>query len=330
MRREEHYSKEWACSIEKCNEGFNYATTNGFEDNLVMIAFLVAKDIPNNRKAVYANNNWIFGTRYDFLVNPPNNDWQQCRRRLDTILKGEGDETSDTLPEGVMSLDAFIEARPKWKEEGSYIFHKDHQIKVMQRCQKSGLCYIHAPEIVQHNLVALTDPECGVIDMVKMIRASFGRDDLCKHIFSDEGGDSINMLTSILEPDSLLTSFGNWDENLKKYGVGLLSHFAVYPDFYYKDDLSYDGKPEGEEIGRHAMALIGARVEGNETWMLLQNWWKKKQFVEVTTTYLNRCLATCFFVRTKQEKIPEKWPVTKHLYAENDNLDKQENLQGEY
>ncbi|KAL0484039.1 synaptobrevin-like protein [Acrasis kona] len=84
------------------------------------------------------------------------------------------------------------------------------------------------------------------------------------------------MLKSILEPKSFLINSGAWEEDLKKYGVGLLSHFAVYPDFYYKDDLSYDGDLEGEEIGRQAMALIGARVEGNETWMLLQNWWKKK------------------------------------------------------
>jgi hypothetical protein len=76
------------------------------------------------------------------------------------------------------------------------------------------------------------------------------------------------------------------------------------------------------------MVLIGHRLEGDNDIYLLQNWWKSRQFVEVDHNYLIRCNATAYFVKTDQTSIPDKFKTTGPcVYAENENLDKEEGVQ---
>jgi len=90
------------------------------------------------------------------------------------------------------------------------------------------------------------------------------------------------------------------------------------------DIHSYKGKPKGKNLGLHAMILIGCRTKETKKYFLLQNWWKKKQFVEVDEEYLEECSPTLFYVKTPQESIPKKFPTNFAKFAENENLDKQE------
>ena len=74
------------------------------------------------------------------------------------------------------------------------------------------------------------------------------------------------------------------------------------------------------------MILIGCRTEETKNYFLLQNWWKKKQFVEVDEEYLKACSPTLFYVKTPQESIPNQFPTNFAKFAENENLDKQESF----
>jgi hypothetical protein len=114
-----------------------------------------------------------------------------------------------------------------------------------------------------------------------------------------------------------------------------VSLFVVHEDFTNIAQLSYDGKPQGEKVGRHAMVLIGAREEvipskGVKRWFLLQNWWSKKQFVEVSDEYLEACEATVYFVKTRQTEIPSNFPIQHQSFAENDGFDQPEGLPMEF
>jgi len=62
-----------------------------------------------------------------------------------------------------------------------------------------------------------------------------------------------------------------------------------------------------------------------KSFFLLQNWWKKKQFVEVDEVYMKKCRPNIYFVETPQTKIPEEFPTNNMCtFLENENLDKPE------
>lgn len=54
----------------------------------------------------------------------------------------------------------------------------------------------------------------------------------------------------------------------------------------------------------HAMLLVGGRPDEkipNKTWLLLQNWWKGSQFIEVSDQYFENCRAQVVFAREDLE-----------------------------
>jgi hypothetical protein len=74
-----------------------------------------------------------------------------------------------------------------------------------QRSQLSnGLCYMHAPVMLQHYLVCIssTNDNIGMVDMGHMIRETFTSEQLNKHIFEEDGGNSEAMLDSLLTDGS--------------------------------------------------------------------------------------------------------------------------------
>jgi len=246
------------------------------------------------------------------------------------------------VPVNVQTFADFCKTIPEWGDSSkSYVFPRDHpnvqnkQNVLAQRYQLSGLCYIHAPVMVQHYLVAMnvaTTTIPGMIDISKFIRHSFSAKQLEKHIFNDAGDSSLHMLQSILEPKSIVISSDMvmFEQRLKQFGPGLVAGFKVYDDFYNgAGKHSYAGQPKNEPSGFHAMLLIGVRKDEQQgkTKYLLQNWWKGKQFVEMDDIYLEACTSNVYFVKTPQAKIPTEFPVNFAVYAENENmLDKPECL----
>jgi hypothetical protein len=67
----------------------------------------------------------------------------------------------------------------------------------------------------------------------------------------------------------------------------------------------YNG-PSPQQVGNHAMVLIGVRRDHNlVTWLLLQNWWPNKQFVEVSVVYCRACNGTIWAVEHSQQGFPQ-------------------------
>ncbi len=74
------------------------------------------------------------------------------------------------------------------------------------------------------------------------------------------------------------------------------------------------------------MILLGVRspsVGDTSRTFLLQNWWKKKQFVECTEKYLEACGAEAIFVRD-HSKILSALPRVDGVYAEAADIDHEE------
>ena len=249
---------------------------------------------------------------------------------VDRLVSADGDAVYNVVPRGWHTFPNFLRRHPAWKSPPAYVFHRDKGVSVPQRQQQpSGLCYLHAPEVLQHYLVSQHQPGVGMIDMTKMIRRLYSARKLERHIFDDEGGYSVGVLKWILVANSVTFSsgFDQITQNLQRYGPGLVDGFEVFSDFYHSALHSFDGAPHGDFIGHHAMVLIGSRTDANgKQWFLLQNWWKTSQFVEVTEAYLRASSATVHFVVTPQKTIPNKFPTYDNVFAMNSNVDKPEQL----
>ena len=71
------------------------------------------------------------------------------------------------------------------------------------------------------------------------------------------------------------------------------------------------------------MVLVGVRKEGIETRYLVQNWWKKKAFVEMDGEYLRSCWPLFTFVKTPQTAMGS-YTTSDHDHVECEMLDAQD------
>jgi len=193
---------------------------------------------------------------------------------------------------------------------------------------------MHAPAVVQYYAVSktLNAPCPKMIDLLNVVHEHFSPLELEAHIFQDQGGDSQVFLKRILEPNSVTYTPAGWDQDsirhaFEQYGVGLVSRFLVHDDFYDFLVHHHQGDPVGKVHGFHSMALVGFRQEQGVYYYLLQNWWKKKQFVEVRQDYLKASGAILFFIETPQHTIPQVFQTHNGKFFES--LDKPEGYVGE-
>jgi hypothetical protein len=114
-------------------------------------------------------------------------------------------------------------------------------------------------------------------------------------------------------------AFSDMKELLLEYGPGLVRKFQVEKSFISNSTL-HIGRKNSVTIGSHAMLLVGVREEGNQLRYLLQNWWKKKPFVEVDFEYLLSCQPSINFVITKQTEIGN-YSTNFHDHVECELLD---------
>jgi hypothetical protein len=69
------------------------------------------------------------------------------------------------------------------------------------------------------------------------------------------------------------------------------------------------------------MVLVGVREDkSDQAWLLLQNWWEGKQFVDMTLEHLKSSNAVLFFPAQKRMKPrePLNASTTDYLYTEAD------------
>ncbi|KAI8829124.1 hypothetical protein BJ741DRAFT_582349 [Chytriomyces cf. hyalinus JEL632] len=206
-----------------------------------LLLFLYAKDIlseetPGTRKLMF--DDVLHGTS-DTLV--------ARRNRLKAIVEvGEKPLTRTSLhPKSL--FESFIESHPEWAAGPDvFVAHRDHpslrgkEQALFEGFQKGGsLCYMHAPVVLQHYLVAMNNTnKMPMLNIAELLKKKIHATTLHQHIWHNEG------------------------ETLRSFLSRYLQHVGSYK--------------RTEFIGRHAMVLIGSRKVGHAVHYLLQNWWTHK------------------------------------------------------
>jgi hypothetical protein len=147
----------------------------------------------------------------------------------------------------------------------------DHiQNLLLLRCQRAGLCYMHAPIVLQHYLVTIATKGTsnGIVDLDK-----YEADTISKNIPTNlalENGASFlynicNLrraeVENVVVPSSESTIMAQecvMEKLIKKIRdyPALVYRFTIYDDFFESDSLR--GTPKGKvQAGFHAMVLIG-------------------------------------------------------------------------
>ena len=177
------------------------------------------------------------------------------------------------------------------------------------RFQKSGNCFLHAPILLiwYNQLWNASNGEPGDVQLIHLsryVRNTFDNNKLFKYIFKDSGGESLEelmhmvvaplacMFVAYVEPYEKIL------ENLRKYGPALVAVNNLPQEFQREGKLQYDVFPTSTEQGEgHAMLLVGIRKDkANQIFFLIQNWWERKQFIEIRNDYLQQMAGTrsCF------------------------------------
>jgi hypothetical protein len=235
---------------------------------------------------------------------------------------------------------------------------------LLQRVLEKEAGYLHAPVILQHYVVSKRkksrmSPE--ILDIAKYIREVFKHEQLFNHIFLDKGMPSTDFLSMILDHDSVIrkVDFEFIDAAfLREHGPVLLSEFPICDDFAADDgrlvhDLAecddpapgaprpppvacanrrnftlYTDEATGRCVRYHAMLIIGARTEGASRRFLVQNWWRRHQFLELSIEYLEALRGpgpSAYAVVTPQRAgVPAGFARPAAPYAEPGSLDARE------
>lgn len=292
-------------------------------------AFLYAKGIMRSEESI------VRKTEFNNLLDPDSaripaeerDNLKAAKERLRRIVE-KGEDGREFQP-GQSAFDLFVTKHPEWSPDKSFVVFRDHDLlkgkkhAYVERVQLSGLCYMHAPVVLQHYLVAMNTSELvPMLDMADYLKKHMPADALQKRIWNDEGGNSVSFLKGILESDpELLHCLGrqNLEPCIKEFGPALLSSFDVEHDFV-SEEWQHLKRKSRESKGLHAMLIVGVRKEGDSVRYLLQNWWKTKPFVEVSGAYIESCAGAIHFVQTKQDSIGS-FTTNPYSHVECDMLD---------
>ena len=238
-------------------------TINNTPSNLLL--FLYAKGILSSESS---------NVRLEEFQTILTGESMKALERLTTIVeKGERSHTRFTLEADSM-FDDFVTKHEEWKGNDSFVVFRDHQdLKgkshaLVERFQKSGLCYMHACVVVQHYLVAMNNQEeVPMLNMAEYLKGYMKSDELYDQIWNNKGGDSLNFLEKILKKKPASENISHcsnkkdldvMDEYLHSCGPGLVSGFCVEEKFT-SDDWQHLGKYSvekfegGEERGRFTL-----------------------------------------------------------------------------
>jgi hypothetical protein len=273
---------------------------------------------------------------FDRLLNGDDDD---ALERLKTIV--EKGEVSPRKPKGEDSkdcthFDLFVKDHEEWAKENAHVVFRDRiDLKnkphaQVERIQKSGLCYMHAGVVLQHYLVAMNSKDfVPMLNMAEYLKKYMSGDALYKHIWEDEGGNSINFFERILKDKPDPMDLNPHSSRKELNNLRLVSGFSVTKDFsnYTKKLWQHIGIDQDPTIvGQHAMVLVGYRSCGKKLRYLLQNWWEEKPYVEVDGDHLRRSKATVHFM-TKPLLEMGEYPQNDEAFVECINgLDASDNF----
>ena len=302
-----------------------------------LLLFLYAKGILAEEKFKNERTN-----TFQALLEAKTDKLEKALERLETIVeKGESTPTRPNMEADSMFED-FVAKHKEWAEDSFVVFRDHEKLKgkshaLVERFQKSGLCYMHACVVVQHYLVAMNnDKEIPMLNMAKYLKMFMPGDILYQHIWNNKGGDSLDFLENILKNKPGVDGIASrqtdtlgkddLDNLLKAHGPGLVSGFVV-ADAFIGNGWQHLGEYKGEKFkGRHAMVLVGYRIVDEKKRYLLQNWWKSKPYVEVDVGYLLSSKATVHFITKPQMEMGD-YPTSSEAYVECESgIDASENF----
>jgi hypothetical protein len=259
--------------------------------------------------------------------------FQQARMLLVSLFAIHRDKSSNYLPAGMLSLADTMNLLPRWNDPAmSYICLWDephrtlkmHEI-VIQRVQRSGICFIFAVAMLQHYLIAKfngSEASPPILDVKIFLVENAGNEMLESYILN-RGGRFARLMTEIFQQDSMhftLKIVKVNEYHLKKYGPALLN--IKIPDgdksFGVAGKLVYTDFPKCENCpaDMHDMLLIGIRWESGSRRFLIQNWWPDHQFLEATQEFLVQYGAVAIFIYAPQYTIRYGLPQTRAMYDE--------------
>lgn len=260
-------------------------------------------------------------------------------RLLVRLLGHLGDTTFASTPADWHSLAllATVPALEAWANPASSrVFFRDVVPGCeVQRVQKSGLCFMHGSDVVLHYAVAKSTGRADhrMVDLTLFMLGHVPTGNLWKFISDDSCSNSVEFLrqlgaltgrddTHTMHSDAMSDpgAAERARDLLDAHGPALISNFKTHDGFKVDAGVfSHRGASAEEVKGSHAMALVGYRTDlDGSIVFLVQNWWKPKQYFEADLAYLWSRYAHLTWVTKAAPTIPETWPTTDLMCAEND------------
>jgi hypothetical protein len=202
-----------------------------------------------------------------------------------------------------------------------------------QAKQCSANCYLVAATTCYAYAVKRETDEWRKVDVATYIRYAFSPKRLYDRIVRNKGGNAIDVFEDLSEhPRSKYEEIPAYKDNitiedyfqcLGIYGAGLVTKFHVDSEFRNSSNFTHTGSVDLDtsKATGHAMVLVGVREDkSGQGWLLLQNWWEGRQFLEMTLEYMKSSNAVLFFTQSKHTKVREPLDAssTNHLYTEVD------------
>jgi hypothetical protein len=313
-------AKSWNVAKGALQAAKAQAALLGYPDDK-RIEFLFAKGVDPHW------GNKLSPTRFDLLIKAKDDLWPERLDMLHGILglptgpKRARDEKS--IPRQ-LSFNRFVKQHPQWVSGKSFVFFRDHPaVKgknvLIQREQIFGTCAIHAPVVLQHYLVALANEgNMPTISIPRWIRKHAPKLVLDGIVFGD-GTHANQILKHILLPDSVVHEclFNEIPLILFSHGPVLLPLWAVTDEFQDFKKWRHVGASTATVTGYHAMIAVGERLSSSgKRRLLLQNWWRKNQFVEVGEDYYESNMGShAMYVKTPQPSIPALFDTTDAVFS---------------
>eukprot|EP01125_Pyxidicula_operculata_P006549 TRINITY_DN2261_c0_g1_i4.p1 TRINITY_DN2261_c0_g1~~TRINITY_DN2261_c0_g1_i4.p1 ORF type:complete len:329 (+),score=32.76 TRINITY_DN2261_c0_g1_i4:103-1089(+) len=247
------------------------------------------------------------------------NLYSRAQQRLLHLFDEQVNEPSNIVPDDVHQFTT--KEFPGY--ETSNVFFLKYPKTLVQRHQYNDLCFMLAPAVVQHyRIISDGEHETPMVDIKKYIQNHFNAFQRERYLFEDAGIPSHFILVGFIEGILWLSTSDTHLDNFHRCGVGMVSQFEVYEDFTNINVHKHYGNHSGTFKGLHSMAFVGYRKDkdGN-VFYLLQNWWKKKQFVEIDDEYLRLSGADIYFIETPQTCVPRNYSQQTGKFIEPERID---------
>ncbi|CAE7796968.1 unnamed protein product [Symbiodinium sp. KB8] len=279
-------AEDWNLSKEAIEAAAQLMLSDGqslptdLDERGIMLLFLYAKGISRQKASAERR------AEFAALLTPDDNyHYEQSLQRLGRlVLEGE---RSDSVLDKCNSFTRFLDSVPAWQDNAaSYVaFRDDPRIScgLLERVQLSGLCYMHAPIVLQAYLVAM-------------------------HAGSQTGASKMLDLADYIRKHRTAREL--------EFGPALVSGFVVTENFLEAKIHEHLGQDNSTEVGLHSMVLVGHRKESGQDRFLLQSWWSDKSFIEVDADYLAAQQASLVFVQAEQPDIPAQFSTNSARHVE--------------